>query len=162
MMLTILKNIYHVLWSRDSAISVVSDYGLDGRGVGFWVPAGARFLLSPCRPDRFWGLPSLLWEPGVKWPGCDADHSPPTSVEVKNTWISPMSSWHSTYLVEYRDNFMYVLNKILRSEASELIVIILINENSLWLRNHLIKLSTLLKIRKHHTTLEDNWKQLGK
>jgi hypothetical protein len=25
--------------------------------------------------------------PGVKWSGLEADHSPPTSVEVKKTWI---------------------------------------------------------------------------
>jgi hypothetical protein len=23
---------------------------------------------------------------GVKWKGCEADHSPPTSAEVKKTW----------------------------------------------------------------------------
>jgi hypothetical protein len=40
---------------------------------------------------------SLL--PGVKWQEREADHSPPTSVEVKKTWvyiIAPhTSSWHS-------------------------------------------------------------------
>jgi hypothetical protein len=25
--------------------------------------------------------------PGVKWPGREADHSPPTSAEVKKMWI---------------------------------------------------------------------------
>jgi hypothetical protein len=24
--------------------------------------------------------------PGRKWPGCEADHSPPSSAEVKNAW----------------------------------------------------------------------------
>jgi hypothetical protein len=35
---------------------------------------------------------------GVKRPGCEADHSPPTSTEAKNTWIYkfiPLTpSWH--------------------------------------------------------------------
>jgi hypothetical protein len=29
--------------------------------------------------------PPILWVPGVKRPGHEADHSPPTSAEVKNT-----------------------------------------------------------------------------
>jgi hypothetical protein len=40
------------------------------------------------RPDRSWGSPSLLYNghqvfPGVKRPGRDADHPPPSSAEVK-------------------------------------------------------------------------------
>lgn len=48
-------------------------YGLDGRG---WIPGKARFLSSPKRSHRLWGLPSLLpihLVPvpftGLKWPG---------------------------------------------------------------------------------------------
>jgi hypothetical protein len=31
-------------------------------------------------------LPPILWVPGVKGPGCDTDHSPPSSAEVENEW----------------------------------------------------------------------------
>jgi hypothetical protein len=51
---------------------------------------GWEFFFSPPCPDRLWGPPSLLsngyqelfpW--GVKWPGSEADHSPPSSAEVR-------------------------------------------------------------------------------
>jgi hypothetical protein len=48
----------------------------------------------------------------LKWQGCEADHSPPTSVEVKKTQIytstPPTSSWCSAQLVEHRDNFTFI------------------------------------------------------
>jgi hypothetical protein len=78
--------------SRGSSGSIVSDYGLDDRAIGVRSPAGAK------------GFSSILWvqtgsgahpasctmgtgvlSPGVKArPGRDADHSPPSSVEVEN------------------------------------------------------------------------------
>jgi hypothetical protein len=58
-------------------------------GVGF--PAGARTLSFPQRPNRLWGLPSLLLSNGyrgpfleIKRPGREAGYSPAFNVEVKN------------------------------------------------------------------------------
>jgi hypothetical protein len=54
---------------------------------------GWEFFSSPPRSDRLWGPPSLLskghqwvfpW--GVKRRKHEADHSPPSSAEVKNAW----------------------------------------------------------------------------
>jgi hypothetical protein len=47
-------------------------------------PTPVRFS-SPPRPDRPWGLTSLLiqWAPGEISPRSEADHSPPSSAEVK-------------------------------------------------------------------------------
>jgi hypothetical protein len=82
--------------SRDSAVGIATGYGLDDQGVGVRVSVGARIFTSPCLSDRLWGPPSLLSigyrgggavSPGVKRPGREADYSPPTSVEVKKTWI---------------------------------------------------------------------------
>jgi hypothetical protein len=46
--------------SRNTTVGVATGYGLDGRGVGLWVPVGTRFVSSLRRPDRFGGPPSLL------------------------------------------------------------------------------------------------------
>jgi hypothetical protein len=45
----------------------------------------SRPALGPIRPPIEW-VPEAL-SPGVKRPGREADHSPPTSAEVKKTWI---------------------------------------------------------------------------
>jgi len=49
------------------------------------------WTLRPC-PGQLWGPPGLCsgcWGAftlGVKQHGCEADHSPPSNVKVKNTW----------------------------------------------------------------------------
>ena len=55
--------------------------------------SGVRFpfLLSK-HPDRLWGPPNLLFSkywgyfPGVEWPMCEVNHSPPSNAEVRNKW----------------------------------------------------------------------------
>jgi hypothetical protein len=44
----------------DSAVGIVTDYGLGDQGVRVWDLVGARIFTSPCHPDRLWGPPSLL------------------------------------------------------------------------------------------------------
>jgi hypothetical protein len=74
---------------RNNSVGIATGYGLDDRRVGVWVPVGSRIFSSPRLPDLLWGpqwvpgTPSL----GVKRPGCEADHSAPTSAEVKKIWI---------------------------------------------------------------------------
>jgi hypothetical protein len=82
------------LKSQDSAVVIVSGYGLDDQGVGVRVPVGSRIFSSPSRPDQFWGPPSLLFNGywgvlslEVKWPGRETDHSPPTSAKIKKMWV---------------------------------------------------------------------------
>jgi hypothetical protein len=47
----------------------------------------------------------------IKRPAHEADHSPPSSVKVKNDGAKPpfphMSSWHIVYLITHRDNFNF-------------------------------------------------------
>jgi hypothetical protein len=74
---------------KPSSFGIATGHGLDG-GVGVRVPVGSKTLSR--RPDRFWGATSLSngyrgLSPGVKRQGSEADYSPPTSVEVRNTWI---------------------------------------------------------------------------
>jgi hypothetical protein len=95
---------------------IVTDYGLDDRGVGVRVSVGSRIFSSPRRPDLLWGPPSLLvpgaLSPGVKRQGRETDHSPTTSAEVKKMWIyisTPPIRLHG--VVKHRDNFTDVLTE---------------------------------------------------
>jgi hypothetical protein len=90
-------------------------YGLDGqgsisgRGKIFLFSAASRPDLGPTQLPIQW-VPGAL-SPGLKQPGREADHSHPSSAEVKNdAIIYPLphtSSWRSNYCIEHRDNFIY-------------------------------------------------------
>jgi hypothetical protein len=57
-----------------------------GRAKNFHFSMPSRRALGPTRPPVQW-VPGAL-SPEVKQLGCDADHSPPTSAEVKKMWIN--------------------------------------------------------------------------
>jgi hypothetical protein len=65
--------------------------------------------LGPTQPPIQW-VPGAL-SLGVKRPGREADHSPPSSAEVKE-WVElylhfpNMPSWHGAQL-KHRDNFTF-------------------------------------------------------
>jgi hypothetical protein len=86
--------VYIYICGRPTAVGIPTGYGQDAQGVGVRVAVGAEFVSSSLRPDRFKGPPSLLSNgycgdisPGVMRLGCEADHSPRTSDEIKKTWI---------------------------------------------------------------------------
>jgi hypothetical protein len=69
---------------------VLATVWMIGGGGGSIPGRGWEFLSSPPRPDRLWGptKPPIQWVLGalslvVKRPGHEADHSPPSSAEVK-------------------------------------------------------------------------------
>jgi hypothetical protein len=79
--------------SRDSSVGIALGYGLDDRGSKVRFPAGAgNFSLhhhvqngSGTHPASYpVGTRGSL--PRVKRPEREADHSPPSSAEVKNAW----------------------------------------------------------------------------
>jgi hypothetical protein len=78
--------------SRDSAVGIATDYGLDHRGVWIRVPAGSRILCSPCRSNRPYTMGNWSIFPGIKYPGREAYHWSPSSVDVKKTWICTSTS----------------------------------------------------------------------
>jgi hypothetical protein len=70
-----------------------------GRGKIFLPSTSSRLVLGPTQPPIQW-VPGALSQ-GVKWPGREADHSPPTSPTPHT------SSPHSAQLVKHRDNFTF-------------------------------------------------------
>jgi hypothetical protein len=77
--------------SRDSSVVIALGYGLDNRGSRVRFPVGAgNFSLhhrvqsgSGAHPAPIQWVPGAL-SLGVKWPGNEADHSFPSSAEVKD------------------------------------------------------------------------------
>jgi hypothetical protein len=85
---------------RDSSVGIATGYWLDGTGS---IPGMARLFSTHSRPALGPTQPPIEWipgaiSPGVKRPGSEADHSSPSSAEVKNGGAIPplphMSSWH--------------------------------------------------------------------
>jgi hypothetical protein len=78
--------------SRDSAVGIATGYGQDG-GVGIPVPVGQEFsLLHVIQTGSGAHTASYPVDAGdsftaLKWPEREADHPPPTSFEVKKTWV---------------------------------------------------------------------------
>jgi hypothetical protein len=77
--------------SRDSSVGIALGYGLDDRGFEsqqglgiFLFTTMSRLALMPTQPPIQW-VPGVL-SLGVKRPGREADHSPPSSAGVKNAW----------------------------------------------------------------------------
>jgi hypothetical protein len=77
------------MWmSRDSSVGIATGYGLDDQGGGSSSPGRVKnfhFSISS-RPALGSTQPPIKWVP-VKRQGREADHSPPTSAEVKKMWI---------------------------------------------------------------------------
>jgi hypothetical protein len=71
-----------------SVVTFRMGYGLDGRGsilgkIKRLIFTESREALGPTQPPIQW-VPWAI-SPGVKRPGREADHSPPSSAEVKNS-----------------------------------------------------------------------------
>jgi hypothetical protein len=90
--ISICRPILCVWVNRDSSVGIANSYGLYNRGFGVRVPVGSRTFsmsfrlgLGPTQPPIQW-VPGTLFL-GVKRPGHEADHSPPTTAEVKKIRI---------------------------------------------------------------------------
>jgi hypothetical protein len=85
--------------------------GFDSQhGKIFLFSTASRAALGPNQPPIQRILVALSAE--VKRPGREADHSLPSSAEVKKGGAIPplpnMSSWLSAYLIKHRDNFTLI------------------------------------------------------
>jgi hypothetical protein len=81
------------------------------RGQGnFLFTTASRTALGPTQPLNQWVKGALSL--GVKWPGHEADHSPPSSAEIKNAWRYTSTLQYVSMawgLVKHRDNFTFTL-----------------------------------------------------
>jgi hypothetical protein len=79
--------------SRDSSIGIATGYGLDDQGSEFESREDQEFSLlrniqtGPGAHPVSYPMDNGGPFSGVKRPRREADHSPPTSAEVKKTWI---------------------------------------------------------------------------
>jgi hypothetical protein len=86
------ENLYAVRFMKLGQLGGIAlGYGLDDwglksqQGLGiFLFTTTSRLALGPTQPPIQWVSGALSLE--EKWPGCEADHSPPPSAEVKNVW----------------------------------------------------------------------------
>jgi hypothetical protein len=97
-------------WATGWTIGVL---GFDSRrGLGiFLFTTASRTALEPTQPLIQWVPGSLSL--GVKRPGREADHSLPSSAEVKNAWSytsTPQYVFMASCLVQHRDNFTFTLS----------------------------------------------------
>jgi hypothetical protein len=105
---------------RDSSTGIAKGYRLDymgsnsGRGKFFLNSTASRPAPRPSQPPIQW-LPGAI-SPEVKRPGSEVDHSPPSSVEVKNGGAIPQlprtSSWCSASLIKHKDIFTFINIKV--------------------------------------------------
>jgi hypothetical protein len=96
----------------------------DGAGIAQWAMGwmiggsspsmGWEFFSSPPRPDRLW-VPTSLLHSGYRWgsfPRGEANHSPSSSVEVKNAWnytSTPAYVFMAWCFVTYRKRLHVVM-----------------------------------------------------
>jgi hypothetical protein len=86
----------HMTRSQDSSVGIATELRLEEREIGLRFPARARdfSLLHNVHTGSGTTQPPIQWVPGalsprVKRPGCKADESPPSSVEVNNDGALP-------------------------------------------------------------------------
>jgi hypothetical protein len=96
--------------SCGSSVGIALGYGLDDQGSGVRFPEGAGNFSLHHRIQNGSGSHPASYPigtrgsfPGVKRLGREANHSPPSSAEVKNAWSytsTPLnaSSWRGAYL----------------------------------------------------------------
>jgi hypothetical protein len=89
--------------SRDGSVGTATGYELNGRGsipgLGkiFLFSTGFRPAIGPTQTHSQWVREAISL--GIKWPGREADHLPPSSAAVNNGGaippLPPMSLWRN-------------------------------------------------------------------
>jgi hypothetical protein len=103
--------------SRDSSVGIALGYGWTFGVLGFDSRLGLEIFLFTTASRTALGptQPPIQWVPaafslGVKRPGREVDHLPPSSAEVKNAssyTSTPQYVFMAWCLVKHRDNFTF-------------------------------------------------------
>jgi hypothetical protein len=119
---------YHSPRSRDSSFGIATGWTALVR-----FPAVQDFSLlhsAQTGSGAQW-LPGAISQ-GVNRQGHEADHSPPSSAEVKKGGAIPplphMSSWHSTELIKHRNTFTFFLPFITPPQTATVTICLLKNQ----------------------------------
>jgi hypothetical protein len=124
-----LLKVYTQIWaptglirSRDISVDILKGSGATRPGCKiFLFPTVSTPVLKPTQPPIQW-VPGAL-SPRVKRPGREADHSPPSSAEVKNGGdilsLPHTSSWRSAELIKHRDNFILQVSPFASSRVAD-------------------------------------------
>jgi hypothetical protein len=88
-----------LMGSRDSSVGIATGYVLDDQGGGSSSPGRVKNFHFSILSRSALGSPSYKMGtegsfPGVKRQGREADHSPPTSAEMKKMWIYTSTPLH--------------------------------------------------------------------
>jgi hypothetical protein len=83
-----------MMMMSESSVGIALGYGLDDRGSRFRFPAGTgnfslhhRYVQNGSGPrPASYQMRARILSLGVKLSGCESDHSPPSSAEVKE-WV---------------------------------------------------------------------------
>jgi hypothetical protein len=113
----VFTDVFRLVKGRDGSIGIALGYGLDDRcsRVRFSAGAGNFFLHhrvqngSGAHPASY-PMGTRGSSPRVKRPGCEADHSPPSSAEVKNAWSytsTPQYTSMAWCLVKHKGLFTF-------------------------------------------------------
>jgi hypothetical protein len=103
----------------EGSVNIATGCGLDGRdsipgkGKKIFSSPKSRPALGPTQPPIEWAPEAL--SPGLKWPGREADHLPPSSAEVKNGGAIPLLPPRSFHLYGIRK-----FNTISQKRATEI------------------------------------------
>jgi hypothetical protein len=100
--------------SRDSSVGIALGYGLDGRGSRVRFPAGAGNFSLHHIVQNGSGAHPASYPLGIRgsFPGGEADHSPPSSAEVKEwveLYLHSLIRLHERGVqLQQRDNFTFL------------------------------------------------------
>jgi hypothetical protein len=102
------------LTSRDNSVGIAMVWTawvrFSAGQANFVYSAASSLALRPNQSAVQW-VQGAIFRGGLKWPWREADHRPPSSVEVKNVELyihSPPHMFMAWDLIKHRDNFTFV------------------------------------------------------